>query len=136
MKLTYRGVPYNATPAQAKTAETGLTGKYRGQTVRFHKVQELTVPQPVLQLQYRGVAYQTTASGQAKAAAPASVSPQTVSAFRPSRSTSARRALLNEVSRIHRDNIQRRLQHRLDVARAQGNQPLVHQLEAEMHQMA
>lgn len=35
------------------------------------------------------------------------------------------------VSQIHRDNLQKRLDHRLEVARAQGNQSLVALLEAE-----
>ncbi|MBE9036714.1 arginine synthesis PII-interacting regulator PirA [aff. Roholtiella sp. LEGE 12411] len=33
---------------------------------------------------------------------------------------------------VHRVNIQRSVEHRLQVARAQGNESLVHQLEAEM----
>ena len=46
-----------------------------------------------------------------------------------------RRALLREASRIHHENMQRSLAHRLAVAQAQGNESLVHQLEDEMHQM-
>lgn len=50
-------------------------------------------------------------------------------------STAARRqrqSLRRELSAVHRQNLQRRLQHRLDVARSNGNNELLHQLEQEM----
>jgi hypothetical protein len=47
----------------------------------------------------------------------------------------ARRHLLQEATVAHRTNIQRSLEHRLAVARAQGNDALVQQLEAEKHQL-
>ena len=46
-----------------------------------------------------------------------------------------RREDLKRTAEIHRANIQKRLQHRLEVARANGNQDLVEQLEAEMRQL-
>jgi hypothetical protein len=48
----------------------------------------------------------------------------------------ARRHLLKEAAESHRNNIQRTLQHRIEVARAQGNEMLLKQLEEEMHQLA
>lgn len=38
---------------------------------------------------------------------------------------------LSQASQTHRDSLRRSLQHRLEVARASGNEKLVHQLEAE-----
>ncbi|MFZ4667316.1 MAG: hypothetical protein ACOYME_12895 [Prochlorotrichaceae cyanobacterium] len=42
-----------------------------------------------------------------------------------------RNKALKTVSQIHRDNLQKRLELRLEAARAQGNQSLVALLEAE-----
>lgn len=41
-----------------------------------------------------------------------------------------------EVARIHRDNLRQRLEHRLQVAKEQGNQHLIQMLEAEQRQTA
>jgi hypothetical protein len=48
----------------------------------------------------------------------------------------ARRHLLREAAEAHRANIQQSVQHRIDVARAQGNENLLRQLEDEMQQLA
>ncbi|ABA23400.1 conserved hypothetical protein [Trichormus variabilis ATCC 29413] len=37
---------------------------------------------------------------------------------------------------VHRQNIQRNIQHRLEVARAKGDERLIRQLEAELRQFA
>ncbi|XWK88045.1 MAG: hypothetical protein U7127_28320 [Phormidium sp.] len=42
---------------------------------------------------------------------------------------------LQRVADVHRANIQRRLEHRMEVARAKGDENLVRMLEAEMRQM-
>ncbi|WP_178381615.1 hypothetical protein [[Phormidium ambiguum] IAM M-71] len=42
---------------------------------------------------------------------------------------------LQRVADVHRANIQRRLEHRLEVARAKGDENLVRMLEAEMRQL-
>lgn len=42
-----------------------------------------------------------------------------------------RKQILKEATNNHRDNLRRNLQHRLEVARAAGNDQLVRQLEAE-----
>ena len=44
-----------------------------------------------------------------------------------------RQAMRKELNTIHRQNLQRRLHHRLEVARADGNQALIQQLEHEMN---
>ena len=40
--------------------------------------------------------------------------------------------VVKQTAEAHRQNIQKSLQHRLDVARANGDEPLIRQLEAEM----
>ncbi|MBW4620561.1 MAG: hypothetical protein KME17_14555 [Cyanosarcina radialis HA8281-LM2] len=42
-----------------------------------------------------------------------------------------RQETLKQVAAVHRDNLRKNLQHRLEVARIQGNENLVRQLEAE-----
>ncbi|EDZ94981.1 MAG: hypothetical protein P5702_08340 [Limnospira sp. PMC 1291.21] len=42
---------------------------------------------------------------------------------------------VNQLSQTHRANIQKRLEYRLEVARAKGDENLVRMLEAEMRQM-
>ena len=39
---------------------------------------------------------------------------------------------VRKAQEAHRQNIQRSLEHRLQVARAKGDEKLIHQLEAEM----
>lgn len=42
-----------------------------------------------------------------------------------------RQQMLTQAASAHRENLRRSLQHRLEVARAQGNDSLVRQLQAE-----
>lgn len=42
-----------------------------------------------------------------------------------------RQQMVTEAARAHRESLRRNLQHRLEVARAQGNDKLVRQIEAE-----
>lgn len=42
-----------------------------------------------------------------------------------------RQQLIVQTSQVHRDNLRRNLQRRLEIARAQGNESLIRQLEAE-----
>jgi hypothetical protein len=42
-----------------------------------------------------------------------------------------RQEALKQVAAVHRDNLRKNLQHRLEVARSQGDENLVRQLEAE-----
>ena len=57
MKLVYRSVCYDATPAQLEVADAPATGQYRGATVHFHQAAKLSTIQRVLHLVYRGVAF-------------------------------------------------------------------------------
>ena len=42
-----------------------------------------------------------------------------------------RQEVIKETAQAHRSNLQKNLQHRLEVARAKGDQRLIQQLEAE-----
>ncbi len=138
MRLSYRGLPYNYEPPAIDASEVQLKGNYRGHTINFSYPQHIPVPQPALDLKYRGISYHTTISGLIQAQVP--VLPSTVQ--RPSHPLESRpmrlhkQAIMREVANVHRANIHQRLRHRLDVARAKGDQGLIAQLEREMHQMA
>lgn len=57
MQLVYRGIRYNAAPAQVDVVDAPVTGQYRGATVTFHQPAKLSTLQQVLHLIYRGIAF-------------------------------------------------------------------------------
>lgn len=63
MKLKYRGVTYSYTPPTVEMEPSKIVGQYRGLDWRFRNPKRVSVQQPTLNLMYRGVAYQTGASG-------------------------------------------------------------------------
>lgn len=138
MRLTYRGVEYDHNPPSLEVSESEILGHYRGRPQRFSYVRHVPFPQPVADLKYRGVAYRTSSNGHAEpVATPAKADRVVAPALRASSSMAeARRQLLHEAANAHRESIQRALEHRLAVARAQGNESLIQQLEAERHQLA
>jgi hypothetical protein len=65
MKLIFRGVQYEYTPASVEAREDELAGKYRSSALKFRRnAAKLPVLQPALDLFYRGVSYKTGASSQ------------------------------------------------------------------------
>lgn len=55
MILSYRGLKYNSYANFLTTVDSGIIGKYRGNTYRIQ--QRIAVPSQPYELQYRGVAY-------------------------------------------------------------------------------
>lgn len=151
MKLTYRGIEYDYNPPMLEVTESEINCQYRGQSAPYTYVRHVPIPQPAERLSYRGAPYQTTRRGEIQQVAvqPTGVAQDARPAKAPSALASlrnkltatspaarARRELLKESSRLHQDSISRALQHRIEVAKAQGNQTLLSQLEAELHQNA
>ena len=143
MKLTYRGVDYDYNPPVLEATESEVATQYRGQATTLRYVQHVPIPQPAEQLTYRGIAYQTTRQGQLLQLAEQPAKVKKASALQGLRKLSAsapankaRRELLNEASQTHKQSISRSLEHRIEVARAEGNTNLLEQLEAEMRQTA
>lgn len=139
MKLTYRGNRYESEPTAIDMIDSQVVGRYRGQSVTLQYPRHIPV-QPVMELKYRGAAYATTPSGQTRPisrpiqtqpAVPTTTVAQSVSAI-----ATARQQALAEVARVHRQNIVQTLQHRIEVAKARGDEMLVAQLEREMQQCA
>ncbi len=145
MKLTYRGIDYDYTPPVLEVTESEIVCRYRGHTAPYTYVRHVPIPQPTERLTYRGVAYQTTRQGgtqqvsQQPATRPVVPSESMLTGLhRKLAGTSpvaqARQELLKASSRLHKENITRSLQHRIEVAKAQGNESLLQQLESEAQQ--
>jgi hypothetical protein len=133
MKLKYRGVEYEHDSPVLEIVEGEIAGKYRGQSWKPHYLKHISVPQPVLNLQYRGAAYTTgqptPIGAPAVVSVPKPAQTGVVVAFKNRHQLSA------ELSRVHHINVMRNLEHRLEVARSQGNASLVQMLEAERDQI-
>ncbi len=145
MKLTYRGVDYDYNPPVLEVTESKVACQYRGQAATVHYVQHVPIPQPAEQLTYRGVAYQTNRQGQvlqlSGESAQVNATARKANALQGLRklagngaAVKARRELLNEASLAHKESISRSLQHRIEVATAEGNESLLRQLESETRQ--
>ncbi|MBE9139500.1 DUF4278 domain-containing protein [Nodosilinea sp. LEGE 07088] len=138
MKLCYRGVDYTYNAPSLEVRDSELTGCYRGRSLNFKYLSHVPVPQPIASYTYRGVGYSTNAQGQVE---PLAAVPERQPVFQAGRvavktGLRARRHLLQEAAEAHRINIQQSIQHRIDVARSQGNEQLLQQLEDELHQLA
>lgn len=144
MKLTYRGVSYDYNPPMLEVTESEVACQYRNQPARYTYVRHVPIPQAAEKLTYRGTAYQTSRKGEVLSAAGEVLSSPSIAAkltilrdklMGTSAAAQARRQLLKESSKLHRDSMTRSLEHRLEVAKEQGNQQLVAQLESEMRQV-
>lgn len=145
MQLTYRGIQYDYNPPVLEATESEIACKYRGQSAAYTYVRHVPIPQSAETLRYRGVAFQTNRHGQVQQISEVGMSPArtggTLSTLRSkltgtSAAAQARRELLHEASQLHQSSITRSLEHRIAVAKEQGNQPLLAQLESEMRQNA
>lgn len=132
----YRGVEYGleptSQPEQANNlsqSQGQLQGQYRGQA---YSVSQQAVPQPVTGLTYRGVSYRTTPEGgtevivsrdQARHAKPRPIQGQSPASVRQRQ---------GGLAELHRRTLLQRLQHRMKIARAEGNRKLVAELEQEL----
>jgi hypothetical protein len=137
MKLVYRGVRYEHEPVTLAVREGEVGGKYRGQVWRQHTLAEAPAPQPIRQLIYRGVPY-TTGTIVQPAVTP-EVTPQRVpSLATATRNIAAGTVLSNiksQVTRLHRSNLQHNIEHRMEVAKEQGNTTLLAMLEREFQEV-
>lgn len=134
MKLFYRGVSYDYAPDVLPTQKVGARPSdrpvqasynlmYRGAAYTVDpNVETAEIPvAPIAQLIYRGVTYCRNgwAAVQRQVAQPQIESPVANS----------------ELAKVHRDNLYRNVMRRLQVAKTQGNDDLIYQLEQELHQI-
>jgi hypothetical protein len=137
MKLTYRGTRYDYEPNTVDMLDSQAVGRFRGQAVTFKYPRHIPV-QPVRELTYRSVPYATTAEGTTRAiTSPVQTQPAVPSlsfAQSVSAAATARQQALAEAARVHHQSILNSLQHRIEVAKARGDEMLLAQLEREMQQ--
>ncbi len=133
MKLSYRGNTYEYSQPTLEVTEGEILGRYRGAYWRCRTLAELPIATESHVLQYRGVSY---ASNPTTGIRPVEVAqnwrPRAVAqSSKPSVDTAS-----NELARIHRLNLQQRLERRLQAARERGDTALVSLLEAERKTLA
>lgn len=124
MKLIYRGVTYDYDPTQPRISDIDERARhfyerkpltYRGNEYWLEPgAQELYQPRGSYELIYRGSRYAVHPTGE-----------QPVKAKRT----------IADLASTHRVNLQRNLQHRIEVARQNGDQALLALLEAEQRQL-
>ena len=148
MNLIYRGDSYEYNPSSLEVREVDALRRYRS-AQRCKTLVESNYP-----LIYRGATYTTAQIAQAFTSTPVSSSPQLltyrgvqylknangmVEFARPAKASLAPKAITPaflEASTVHHENLRRNLERRLEVAKGQGNENLVNQLEAESRQLA
>lgn len=128
MKLSYRGVSYQSHPSMLEATEFEIGGKYRGINSSSRYVRHIPAPPPAPNPMYRGVA-----AGTAQPAAAQPVAKVTDKAL-PTCNFSEK--VLDEMAVTHQENIRRSLEHRLKVAKANGDRYLLRLLLAESEQIA
>jgi len=133
MKLTYRGVSYEYNPPIMELTEGEIGGKYRGANWSQSYLRHIPIPQPVANLNYRGVAYSTghPVDVEASQLRKRYVNSEILTTVEAVPTVSSRKQLLDELNNAHLTSIRRNLEHRLQVARANGDQNLIRLLEAE-----
>lgn len=132
MKLSDRGVHYEYNHPTLEVTEGEILGQHRGTGWRCQTLQEVPVVASTVPLKYGGVAYTPSS--------PAPVHPTDVAPAKAARSLQSvvipeTAPILAEITRIHRTNLERNLERRLRIAKAQGNQVLIRLLEAERQQL-
>lgn len=148
MRLTYRGASYEYNNSPLEVREGAIFNRSRDAQQRCQTLQERSYP-----LIYRGVQYNTNQVA-ASLLTPAPQAPQSL-IYRgtkyiknPDGSIQLERgmseytvpkttlAATKEISRVHRENLRRNLDRRLQSAKARGDQSLISLLEAESRELA
>ncbi|MGA7934741.1 MAG: DUF4278 domain-containing protein [Kovacikia sp.] len=132
MKLSYRGVSYESNPLTLEVTESEILGKYRGANWHCHTLKELPIPQPNRTLTYRGVLYNTNQTEEQNQTDLASGN-----TTRSARSGAIPKVfpIRKQTEQVHRTNLLRNLERRLQVAKEHGDQNLINLLEAESKQL-
>jgi len=133
MKFSHRGANYDDALSMLEVTEREIGNMSRGQKREFTYVRHIPEPLPLRNRQFRSVTYCTA---QPTASESTVATPRVITVSDRTSLTCKKRELLDELMNSHLQNIQRSLEHRLQVARAKGDQKLVQLLEAESKQMA
>lgn len=140
MQLSYRGVHYRYQPTSTEMIDSGVSGQYRGRPVNFTYPRHIPVPQATVRLKYRGAEYCAASNhdtGVNVSTRHPEMAPGEKAVVMPLPSIArACRLQTQEFTSTHLDNIRKRLEHRIEVARQRGDQLLLSQLEQERRMYA
>lgn len=143
MKLSYRGVSYQHNSPQLEIMTGATGGTYRGATWNHKYLRHIPVPQPKVDLKYRGVAYSTGDPIDVEAVrlrreysqtTPSAVATKTT--VEPRQNKGDRQQVLKELHSTHLNHLRQNLERRLQIAREKGDLNLIQLLEAESRQLA
>ncbi len=123
MRLSYRGASYEYNPPTLEVTEGEIQGKYRGTTWRCRTISEIPVPRSPHTSETQKDFYSRQDFSQIERSQP-SQTQQICSTFN----------VLQQLKRIHKSNIGRSLDHRMQVAKDQGNYQLLQVLESELRE--
>ncbi len=134
MRLSYRGAEYDYEPTSVEMTNSGLTGQYRGQSFGYSYPRHIPVPQPVHTLTYRGAVCRTNPGShiEAMTSRPTVGMSNRASVTGLPIAMQIHRIQKDEVTEIHRQNIQRRLEKRIQAAKSRGDELLLQHLEQEL----
>ncbi len=133
MRLSYRGVNNEDAQSMLEVTENEIGSMYRSQNQQLRYVRHIPDPLQVHDRKHCCTVYRPTQpSTPVSRVVPQPVAPVSYRIWL----TKNKREVLDELMNSHLKNIQRSLEHRLQVARAKGDQNLIRLLEAESKQLA
>jgi hypothetical protein len=131
MKLTYRGTRYDSQPQTFNLMEGEIGGKYRGNDWHVRYPRHIPAPPTLKELSYRGVHYQTGES----VTTPGTTTTPKRPVVRTLIDEQPVHKVMEEVAKLHRNNICRSLERRMEAAQRLGDDNLIHQLQLESKQL-
>lgn len=131
MKLTYRGINYNAETSAIEIREGEMAGKYRGQPWYYHYPRHIPQLKAKLGLQYRGISYSKGTTVQSSPASHVSIPAVCADKKLPILGYYTSVAKEIKAEQVHIETMRRNLERRLSIAKESGNEELVLMLEKE-----
>lgn len=136
MKFSYRGSSYENTSPTLEVTEGEILAKYRGQNYKVQYPRHVQVPDVIVNLKYRGVPYIVGKTGTTDTLKRQHLE-QLVNLPDCKLSVDKnRQKMMDEAARMHLESIRRSLEHRIQVAKANGDENLIRLLEAESKQLS
>lgn len=123
MRLSYRGVSYEYSPPTLEVTEGEIQGKYRGTPWKCHTLAEVPVPRSPQASENPKSVYSQQDFSQIEQTQPSQSQPICLT-FN----------VLQQLKRIHKANIDRSLEHRMQVAIDRGDKQLLQVLESELRE--
>ena len=133
MKLIYRGIEYEYAPETVEVTTEGVCGKYRGAEWKCHYSKHIPVTHHAAELKYRGASYY---SGNPQEVEELKQRKKLDFIFAKNNQIFFSNQPNNELARIHLANLQRSVQRRLEVAKQNGDEKLINELEKEANQLS